>query len=298
MQKVAIVGVGLIGGSFGLALKAHGFTGEVIGVSSWASIETAIEAGAIDRGAPLAEAVKDADLVYLAQPIGRILSVLRELDVLVKPGALVTDAGSTKHLIVEAARRHLHRCIFLGGHPMAGKESRGVANADAGLFKNAQYCMTPSDPADLENPPAREFRDWIARFGAHEVVVGAEEHDRMVALSSHLPQLASTALASLLSDDEELLAGPGLVGATRLAMSSYDIWRDILMTNSASISEALSAYIQKLEYLRENLRSRAMEQEFKRGAATAAGLRPLPTAPTPTLRTATLRESVTPPHER
>ena len=267
MHTVAIVGVGLIGGSFGLALKEHGFAGQRIGVSSPGTIDAALRAGAIDRGATLAEAVHDADLVDLAQPIGRILSVLRELDPMVRPDALVTDAGSTKHLIVETARRHLRRCAFLGGHPMAGKESRGVANAGADLFRNAQYCLTPADPADLETPAARAFRDWIRRFGAREVVVGAEEHDRMVALSSHLPQLASTALASLLADDEELLAGPGLVGATRLAMSSYDIWRDILMTNSGAISEALTAYIQKLEYLRENLRSRALEEElFPRGS--------------------------------
>jgi prephenate dehydrogenase len=283
MHTVAIVGVGLIGGSFGLALKAHGFEGEIVGVSSPASIEAAIQARAIDRGASLAEAVKHADLVYLAQPIGRILSVLRQLNPLVKPDALVTDAGSTKHLIVETARRHLDRSVFLGGHPMAGKESRGVANADAELFRNAQYCLTPADPSDLEKPRAREFRDWIGRFGAHEVVIGAEEHDRMVALSSHLPQLASTALASLLSDEDELLAGPGLVGAMRLALSSYDIWRDILMTNSAAISEALTAYIQKLEYLRENLRSRALEGEFKRASDTAT-----------ILRAATVKESVTP----
>jgi prephenate dehydrogenase len=273
MQTVAVVGVGLIGGSFGLALKAHGFNGEIIGVSSPASIDAAMQVCAIDRGAPLAEAVKHADLVYLAQPIARILSTLHQLNPLVKPGALVTDAGSTKHLIVETARKHLDRCAFVGGHPMAGKESRGVANADAELFRNAQYCLTPADPSGLETPAAREFRDWIGRFGAHEVVIGAEEHDRMVAVSSHLPQLASTALASLLADDEELLAGPGLVGATRLALSSYDIWRDILMTNSGAISEALTAYIQKLEYLRESLRSRAMEEEFLRASETARKLR-------------------------
>ena len=273
METVAIVGVGLIGGSFGLALKAHAFEGEIIGVSSPATIAAAVQAGAIDRGASLPDAVSRADLVYLAQPVGRILSVLRELDALVKPTALVTDAGSTKNQIVETARKHLHRCQFLGGHPLAGKESRGVANADAELFRNAQYCLTPPDPADLEAPHTREFRDWLHRFGAREVVIGAEEHDRLVALSSHLPQLASTALASLLADDE-LLAGPGLVGATRLAMSPYDVWRDILMTNSSAISEALSAYIQKLEYLRENLRSRAMEEEFQRASATASALRP------------------------
>ena len=272
IENVAIVGVGLIGGSFGLALKAQGFTGQIVGVSSPGTIEAAVASGAIDRGAPLAEAVQQADLVYLAQPVGRILSVLRELDPFVKPSALVTDAGSTKHLIVETARKHLRRCAFLGGHPLAGKESRGVLNADAHLFRNAQYCLTPSDPVDLETPTAREFRQWIGLFGAREVVIGAEEHDRMVALSSHLPQLASTALASLLSDDE-LLAGPGLRGATRLAMSSYDVWRDILMTNSGAISEALSAYIQKLEFLRENLRSRAMEEEFERASATARSLK-------------------------
>jgi prephenate dehydrogenase len=230
-----------------------------------------VEKGAIHRGATLAEAAARADLIYLAQPVSRILSVLHELDPLVNTAALVTDAGSTKHVIVETARKHLHRCAFLGGHPMAGKESRGVANADANLFRNAQYCLTPSQPENLETPVARAFRSWIARIGAREVIIGAEEHDRMVAVTSHLPQLASTALASLLADDD-LVAGPGLVGATRLALSSYDIWRDILMTNSGAISEALTAYIQKLEYLRENLRSRAMEAEFQRASQTAAKL--------------------------
>jgi prephenate dehydrogenase len=272
MDTVAIVGVGLIGGSFALALRAHGFQGEIVGVSGPATLETAIEDGVIDRGAALAPAVKDADLIYLAQPIGRILSALHELDPLVKPDALVTDAGSTKHLIVETARKHLHRCQFLGGHPMAGKESRGVSNAEPLLFRNAPYCLTPSDPADLETPQARKFRGWLAKFAAREIVVGAEEHDRLVALSSHLPQLASTALASLLAEDE-VLAGPGLIGATRLAMSPYEVWRDILMTNSTDIAEALTAYIQKLEYLRENLRSRAMEEEFQRACETARNLR-------------------------
>ena len=272
MDRVAIVGVGLIGGSFGLALRAAGFDGEIIGVSSPGSVETGVARGAIDRGAALAEAVRVADLVYLAVPVGRILSTLHILNDLVAPGALVTDAGSTKHVIVETARKHLRRCAFLGGHPLAGKELRGVENADADLFRGRPYVLTPSNPREIEDGNAREFCKWLACIGAEVSVLGAEEHDRRVALSSHLPQLASTALASVLTG-EDVLAGPGLIGATRLALSSYDIWRDILATNSMNISGALATYIQKLEYLRDNLRTRAAQEEFDAAARFATRLR-------------------------
>ncbi len=272
MRTVAIVGVGLIGGSFGLALKAAGFSGEVIGVSSARSIDAALGVGAIDRGAELAEAVGAADLIYLALPVARILSTLHLLDEWVRPDALVTDAGSTKHVIVETAHKHLRRCAFLGGHPMAGKESRGVENAEADLFRGRPYCLTPSDPEQLASGVALEFRRWLGRIGAREIVLGAEEHDYRVAFSSHLPQLAATALASLLNG-EEVLAGPGLIGATRLALSSYEIWRDIMATNAEPITEALTAYIQKLEHLRENLRTREAQEEFARGSEFARSLR-------------------------
>lgn len=274
MRTVAIVGVGLIGGSFGLALKATGFSGEVIGVSSPASIETARELGAIDRGLPLADAVAAADLVYLALPISGILATLHVLDEWVRPHALVTDAGSTKQAILTEARKHLRRCAFLGGHPMAGKESRGVRNAEADLFRGRPYILTPAGPDQLETGAAAEFRSWLGRIGAEEVILGAEEHDRAVAFSSHLPQLASTALGAVLREvGEPLPAGPGLLGATRLALSAYEIWRDILATNSGPIEEALSAYIQKLEHLRENLRTREAQVEFGKARAFALELR-------------------------
>jgi prephenate dehydrogenase len=269
-ERIAIVGVGLIGGSFGHALKQAGFTGEIIGVSSPSTIATAVDRHAIDRGATLAEAAAIADLIYLAQPIGRILQVLRELDSFVRPDTLVTDAGSTKEVIFEAARTYLTRCQFLGGHPLAGKESRGVENAGADLFRGAAYILTPSGPDDLETAAASEFRSWIAKIGAREVVLGAEEHDQMIAFSSHLPQLAATALGSVLTDID-VVAGPGLAGSLRLAMSPYEIWRDILLTNREAIETALSAYIQKLEFIRENLRTRAVEGEFR--AAAEAALR-------------------------
>jgi len=264
----------LIGASFGLALRECGFGGEILGVSSARAVEGALAAGAIDRAAPLAEAVGPADLVFLSSTIGRILDTIRHLDPLVRPDALVTDAGSTKCEIVDLARQTLRRCQFLGGHPMAGKETRGAASADAGLFRGRTWVLTPDEPAELETPAARAFRGWLERLGARLVVLDSDEHDRVVALTSHLPQLASTALASLLNDIPKLeVSGSGLADMTRLAASSYDLWRDILATNSGHIERALGDYIQKLEHMRENLRTRQLQQEFERGAALAGRLR-------------------------
>jgi prephenate dehydrogenase len=278
LKTVAIVGTGLIGGSFGLALKQAGFAGEIIGVSSPAALREAIAAGAVDRGAPLAEAIPAADLVFLSQSVGRILDTLRRLDPLLRPDALVTDAGSTKAEIVDAALEHLTRAQFLGGHPMAGKETRGASSADAGLFRGRAWVLTPLDVADLDTEPALEFCDWLDRIGVRTLVLDAAEHDRVVALTSHLPQLVSTALAStvaagLPSREHLAVAGPGLVDSTRLAFSSYDLWRDILLTNAGEIDRALQAFIARLEFIRDNLRSRELEREFSDAAALAARIR-------------------------
>jgi prephenate dehydrogenase len=274
LKTVAVVGTGLIGASFGLALRRAGFDGEIVGVSSPSALESAIQAGAVDRGAPLAEAVGNADLVFLSSTIGRILDTLRRLDPLVRPDALVTDAGSTKCEIVDLARQTLRRCQFLGGHPMAGKETRGAASADAGLFQGRTWVLTPDDPAELETPAARDFRQWLLRLGARLAVLDSDEHDRVVSLTSHLPQLISTALASMAGDTRRLdVHGSGLLDMTRLAASSYDLWRDILATNTANIERALADYIQKLEHMRENLRTRQLQREFERGAALAGRLR-------------------------
>jgi len=185
VKTVAIVGVGLIGGSFALALRKAGFQGRIIGVSSPATIDKAFSRGAIDEALPLAEAAAAADLVYLSQPISRIIETLKVLDT----DALVTDAGSTKAVICETARE-LKRGRFVGGHPMAGKESRGVEQADADLFRGRPYVLTSREP-ELEN--------WIDRIGARLVLLEPAEHDRQVAFVSHLPQLLSTALASVLA---------------------------------------------------------------------------------------------------
>jgi prephenate dehydrogenase len=246
-------------------------------VSSAGAIADAKAAGAIDRGADLAAAVPNSDLVFLSQTIGRILDTVRRLDPLLKPGILVTDAGSTKCEIVDTARQHITRCQFLGGHPMAGKERRGAAEADGALFRGRTWALTPDEPSELETPAAREFRSWLDRIGARTVVLDADEHDRVVAMTSHLPQLASTALGATVAERVHPgrlpIAGTGLEDMTRLALGSYDLWRDIVATNTEHIDRALALYIQKLEHMRENLRTRQLQEEFERGGKLAARVR-------------------------
>jgi prephenate dehydrogenase len=266
VNTAAIVGVGLIGGSFALALRKAGYTGRIVGVSSPAAVRAALECGVIDEGLPFEEAAASADFVYLAQPVERIVETIRAIDQYVRPGTLITDAGSTKLAIVEAARQSIRRGRFIGGHPMAGKETRGVRQAEADLFQHRPYVLTGRD-AELE--------DWIERIGARLVVLTAEQHDRLVALTSHLPQLISTTLALLIAEEPDAarVAGPAALEFTRLALSPYEIWRDILSTNAESIDAALGAFISRLESLRSKLRSPSLEGEFERAKRASQSLR-------------------------
>lgn len=263
MKTVAIAGVGLIGGSFALALRKAGFHGDIAGVSSPRTLAEARRLGIIDREMSLSQAAGEADLLFLAQPIGRIIAMLAEIGPLLGPSALVTDAGSTKTLICAAAEAHLPAQQFLGGHPMAGKELRGAASADANLFSGRTWVLT----RESDHP----FVDWIRRIGAHILHLGPEEHDATVALTSHLPQLASTALANTVSSgltrDEQLRAGgPGLIDMTRLALSHYDMWADILETNPKAIDAALRTYIDRLESIRQRLGQPSVQEDFEEGA--------------------------------
>lgn len=263
---VSVVGVGLVGGSFALALRRAGFKGKIIGVSSPDTVKAALAHGVIDEAMPLRDAAGQSDLIYLAQPIERILQTLDEIDPHVYPGTLITDAGSTKSAIVARAAKRIRRGRFIGGHPMAGKQTRGVAEAEAGLFKGRPYILTTPD-ADLER--------WIKRMGARVVILDAEEHDRLVALTSHLPQLISTALAASIAAEPGAaqVVGPAAIDLTRLALSPYEIWRDIFSTNRGSIDAALAAFIDRLQDLRKQLQSKAIEKEFERAAAAAKSLR-------------------------
>lgn len=277
-QTVAIVGAGLIGASFGLALKRAGFRGRIVGVSSPAALEEALRVGAVDEGASLEDAASQADLVFLARPILAILDTLPLLEAFVQPHCLVTDAGSTKAQIVERARRTLRKAQFLGGHPMAGKEKRGAAAAEPDLFAGRTWILTPVDPAELETPPAQQLLAWIRAVGSRPLILSPEEHDRVVALTSHLPQLLSSALAATLEArldrPEHLLAcGPGLLDMTRLAASPFEVWRDILATNEAWVREALEACLETVRGIREAAGADALARLFESANRFAARLR-------------------------
>jgi prephenate dehydrogenase len=263
MTKVAIVGVGLIGGSFGLALRKAGFTGELLGVSSRRAIEDGLKIGAITAEATLAEAASRSDIIYLAQPVDRILDTLSALARLTGPDCLITDAGSSKQVIVDHAAAAGLASQFLGGHPMAGKEKGGVLSAEPDLFRHKPYILTPDRVA---NRSTLLFREWLDRIGAEVVEMSPEEHDRTVALTSHVPQIVSTALALTLArkqnQHDARIHGPGLLDMTRLAMSSAHLWTGILRTNSNAVNEALNDFVTCVREIQKNIATGDLEKLF------------------------------------
>jgi prephenate dehydrogenase len=280
VRTVAIYGVGLIGGSFALALRKAGYDGRIVGVSSPLTIARALELGVIDEGAPPMEAASQADLVFVAQPIRVIIETIRRIAPHVGSNAVVTDVGSTKAAIVAAASEHLPAGVFVGGHPMAGKEERGVEAACAELFQGRVWAFTPVQAGDMARTEFRQFLQWVERVGALPVVLDASEHDRTAALTSHLPQLASTALAAMLQDafpgGPPTLHGPGLADMTRLARSSFDIWADIFDTNRQNVSAALEAWMAILRDLHAALakgRETDIRSIFARAELFAASMR-------------------------
>jgi prephenate dehydrogenase len=263
MRKVAIFGVGLIGGSFGLALRKWGFDGDIVGVSSPRAIAAAVNRGVISSGMNLREAAQWADLIYLAQPVGRILQTIEQLQPLISSDCLVTDAGSTKTQIVKKAAKSLAAHQFLGGHPLTGKEQRGVEAADGALFQQRPYVLTPTGP---ETHNTAIFRCWLARLGAEVIDMSPEEHDTTVAFTSHLPQLLSTALARTLAVQNntkvDAVFGQGLLDMTRLALSPADLWSSILATNKDAIDSALDAFSRTLAELRNSIGTEDLDSLF------------------------------------
>ncbi len=274
MQTVAIVGVGLIGASFGLALREIGFTGEIIGVSSSAALEEAKAVGAISAIASLEQACQKADVIYLARNVEQIISSLEMVASYARKDALVTDAGSTKVTIAAKAAAYPELC-FLGGHPLAGKEKRGAAAAEASLFRSRPYLLTPlQGPA---SPYLASFRSALTQMGAIVLELTPEKHDRTLAYTSHLPQLVSTALAGALNaqtnPDFQDLFGPGLVDMTRLALSSPDLWSAILRENREPVLEALDSFVRQIAIVREAIVQESPDQVFQAAQNFALTLR-------------------------
>jgi prephenate dehydrogenase len=273
IHQITIVGTGLIGGSVGLALRANGYTGTIIGCDRPAVLDQALQRQAIDRAEiDLARAIAGSDVVFFATPVGCILSQFETIAPLVPPGTLITDAGSTKQQFVERARfiygvaAHIR---VLPGHPMAGKERGGIEHAGPELFRNAAWLVTPIDSEAPYTERQQEWLDLLARMGARVIAIDAERHDKLCAWVSHLPQMISTAFATVLreelGEDEAVVqvGGRALREMTRIAHSPYSMWRDIALTNTANIEEAILRFEQQLTHLRENLRGPALRELFE-----------------------------------
>jgi prephenate dehydrogenase len=283
IQRVTILGTGLIGGSFALALRKYTSDIRIAGWDRAEALREARSRQAIDdvHHGDLAPALRGADLIYVALPIAATLDLLPEIARFAPGHALVTDACSTKFRISQAvAENFSDGPLFLGGHPMAGKEVSGIANADADLFRGNAYALiadqeeNPTSAAEPDSsdsprdPRVSAFVKILEKIGARPFWLGAEQHDNAVALASHLPQLAAVALGSFLYDrlDENglpiTLAGPGLRDSLRLAGSPYNTWRDIVLTNKEMIAEALDEFARRLDDLRDRLGSRELEADF------------------------------------
>ncbi|MFH1070555.1 MAG: prephenate dehydrogenase/arogenate dehydrogenase family protein [Candidatus Glassbacteria bacterium] len=275
---MAVLGVGLIGGSLALAFKRSGLVERVIGVSRAATIEKALELGVIDQGFERGreqEALPDADLVVLGAPVSIIVEQLGWIGRCLKEGATVTDVGSTKRAVVKAAGDNLPETVhFVGGHPMAGAETTGVESADPFLFQNAVYVICPARNAD--RPAADRYCRLVERIGARVLVTSPENHDRIAATISHLPQIVAVGLMNLAAgfNDEDSdtlkLAAGGFRDLTRIASSPFEMWRDVFATNGDEIRERIDSLIRRLESLRDIVGSEEMASRFECAARSRA----------------------------
>jgi prephenate dehydrogenase len=272
ISRVTILGTGLIGGSFALALRKYTKEMHISGWDRADVVPQAQSSGAIDAAfsGELAPALRNADLIYIALPIAATIDLLPEIARHAPPHALVTDACSTKVRITQAAAELFpaeRGPFFLGGHPMAGRELSGIAHANGDLFRESTYALVGASSMQ-DDPRVSAFVKILEKIGARPLWLGAQQHDYAVGLASHLPQLAAVALASFLYDrlDENglpiTLAGSGLRDSLRLAGSPYSTWRDIVLTNQEVLSAALDLFARRLDDLREKLASRELEADF------------------------------------
>jgi prephenate dehydrogenase len=253
-EKIAIVGLGLIGGSIALAARKIWPRGLVIAVDRKDVLEQAMVKHAIDVAADELYVVSEADLVILAAPVRQNIDLLGQLDDVIEKAAVVTDVGSTKREMVEAARALPPRFTFVGGHPMGGAARGGFEAARPDLFQGRPWIFTPHGDAAGES--LERLYAFVAALGALPKTMRAAEHDALLAVISHLPQLTASALMSVIGSravDGLHLAGRGLVDTTRLAASPADIWQDITATNADEIRRALDALIDQLTAMRIGL---------------------------------------------
>lgn len=279
-ERVAVLGLGLMGASLGLALRERGLAREVAGYDAAADVsERAYARGAITaRRGTAAEAVEDCDLVALAAPVMAMRGLLAEIGPLLAAGAVVTDLGSTKRAVVGWAGELLPAPErFVGGHPMAGRERSGPEAAEAALFEGCAWCLTPTEDTDPE--ALARVTALAAALGARPVVLDADRHDAAVAAASHLPLAAAAALTLTATEngpwaDAGALAAGGFRDTTRVASGDPRMARDICLTNGGALVPLLDAYIRRLGQLRDAIQrgeGEAIERVFAGAKAARDG---------------------------
>jgi prephenate dehydrogenase len=252
-DRIAIVGFGLIGGSLALAIRERWPRSTVVAIDRPEVVRAAMQRGAADAGGEL-PLVADAELIVLAAPVRQNILILQELCGRIQADAIVTDVGSTKQAIVDAANALPKHVDFVGGHPLAGAATGGFEAAQPDLFQGKPWILTPTTANDRSTARLSEL---VSCLGAVPLAMDAVEHDRLMAYLSHLPQLTVSALMHVVGERTGsaglALAGPGLRDSTRLASSPASTWRDVTATNVEAVSAAIDELTAALQQLKRDL---------------------------------------------
>lgn len=277
LSKVTIIGTGLIGGSIGLSIKRKKICPKISGVDEFSIIHRALERGIITEGFTsndLHKAVEDAELIFICIPIEQIMDILPKLQKIVSKGTIICDVGSTKVKIVQHAAKYFTEddVFFLGTHPMAGSESKGVDAADPYLFENIVWVLTPYQK--LPDSYIRKIGNFLETLGAKVLLLSPEFHDKIASAVSHLPQMIAIALTNLIAKFQQenpnfiRLAAGGFRDMTRIASSPYSIWKDICQTNASEIAYFIDEFIVELNQIKQNLLNNDIEQNFEKANIT------------------------------
>ncbi len=254
-KKISIIGVGLIGGSIGLAVKKFKLADEVVGLTSHkGTLKKALKSKAIDKGSlDLGECVKDADLVILAAPVAEMKNILKSISPYLKSGCIITDIASTKQEIVKISEKILPKDVFfIGAHPMAGSEKRGVDFAAANLFNDSVLIVTPTSKTNKKS--LTKISQFWHKIGARVVSLSPKKHDEVVASVSHLPHAIAVSLMNAVNISDHKFAGGGFKDLTRIAKSSEIIWQGIFASNSREIVKKIDIFIKELNEFKKVLK--------------------------------------------